>query len=171
MLEQSSTPEQSFKAGSPVIRDARTEDMEAVGEIDAGITGLAKPDYWSRAFARYGARPDRWFLVAEIGGNVVGFILGEQRAWEFGSPPCGWVFAIGVAADRRLGGIGTQLFETICRRMGEAGVETIRTMLARDDALNMAFFRSQGMMGGSFIQLEMPLSHPRQSDETTGQNR
>ncbi len=30
--------------------------------------------------------------------------------------------------------------------------------LARDDALNMAFFRSQGMMGGPFIQLEMGLA-------------
>ena len=37
------------------------------------------------------------------------------------------------------------------------GMATVRTMLARDNALNMAFFRSQGMMGGSFIQLEMPL--------------
>ncbi len=34
-------------------------------------------------------------------------------------------------------------------------------MLARDDALNMAFFRSQGMMGGPFIQLEMGLASAR----------
>ena len=34
-------------------------------------------------------------------------------------------------------------------------------MLARDDDLNMVFFRSQGMMGGPFVQLEMPLD-PRQ---------
>ncbi len=34
-------------------------------------------------------------------------------------------------------------------------------MLARDDYLNMAFFRSQGMMGGPFVQLEMPLDPRR----------
>ena len=43
------------------------------------------------------------------------------------------------------------------RRMQESGVKTVRTMLARDDALNMAFFRSQGMMAGPFIPLEMDL--------------
>lgn len=142
---------------APRIRDARADDMAAVEEIDSRITGLAKPDYWADAFARYGRRDDRWFLVAETGGRVIGFIVGERRAWEFGSPPCGWIFAIGVAPDCRLAGVGSQLFEAICERMRGRGVETVRTMLALDDALNMAFFRSQGMMGGSFIQLEMPL--------------
>lgn len=171
MLEQNSTSDQPLSAEAPVIRDACAEDMAQVGEIDAHITGLVKADYWNRAFARYGGRSDRWFLVAASDGRIDGFIVGEHRAWEFGSPSCGWVFAIGVAPDRRLGGIGTRLFEAICAAMRNAGVETIRTMLARDDALNMAFFRSQGMMGGSFIQLEMPLRPSRQSDETTGENR
>ena len=45
----------------------------------------------------------------------------------------------------------------IVARMQATGLKTVRTMLARDDGLNMAFFRSQGMLGGAFIQLEMPL--------------
>jgi len=141
----------------PLIRDARSEDMAEIEKIDAFITGFAKHEYWRQAFDRYGGRRDRWFLVAETEGQVTGFIIGEQRAWEFGSPPCGWVFAIGVTPDRRLGGIGASLFEAIVARMQSAGLKTVRTMLARDDELNMAFFRSQGMMGGAFIQLEMPL--------------
>ena len=170
MLEHNSPLNQSLKTPSAIIRVARADDMAAVEEIDARNTGLAKPDYWSQAFTRYGGRADRWFLVAESDGRVVGFIVGERRAWEFGSPPCGWVFAIGVAPDRRLAGIGTRLFEALSTAMGETGVETIRTMLARDDALNMAFFRSQGMMGGSFIQLEMPLPQAAQSDKTTDES-
>ena len=149
------------------IREARPEDMGQISDIDAQITGIAKPAYWPRAFARYGNRSDRWFLVAEGEGNIIGFIVGERRAWEFGSPPCGWVFAIGVAPDNRLGGVGSLLFDALCRRMREAGIETIRTMLARDDSLNMAFFRSQGMMGGPFIQLEMAL--PPEDEDATGQ--
>jgi L-amino acid N-acyltransferase YncA len=131
------------------IREAEPVDIDAVTALDARITGLAKPDYWRRAYTRYGTRPTRYFLVAEIAGRVRGFVLGEERAWEFGSPPSGWVFAIG--------GIGSRLFAAICARMKASGVRTVRTMLARDDALNMAFFRSQGMRGGPFIQLEMPL--------------
>jgi ribosomal protein S18 acetylase RimI-like enzyme len=139
------------------VRVAVPDDIAAVGGLDERITGLAKADYWRETFARYGARPDRYFLIAESGGRVCGFIIGEVRAWEFGSPPSGWIFAIGVDPEHRLKKIGSRLFAAICRRMREDGVKTVRTMLARDDALNMAFFRSQGMMGGPFIQLEMPL--------------
>lgn len=153
------------------IRDARSEDMAEVERIDAQITGITKHEYWPQAFERYGERPDRWFLVSESDGEVSGFILGEKRAWEFGSPPCGWVFAIGVDPNLRLGGIGTRLFEAIAARMRASGLKTVRTMLARDDALNMAFFRSQGMMGGAFIQLEMPLTdhEPHQLGEGSEQ--
>ncbi|MGE5538568.1 MAG: GNAT family N-acetyltransferase [Gemmatimonas sp.] len=148
-----------------LIREAEPVDIEEVAALDARITGLAKPDYYRKAYTRYGTRPDRYFLVAERDGRIEGFIIGETRAWEFGSPPCGWIFAIGVDPEAREGGIGSRLFAAIAARMKASGVETVRTMLARDDALNMAFFRSQGMRGGSFIQLEMPLDEVAHSTE------
>jgi ribosomal protein S18 acetylase RimI-like enzyme len=151
------TQKRPQEQGNVQIRNARATDMEAVAAIDAAITATPKPDYWARAYHRYATRQGRYFLVAESAGAVCGFILGEERAWEFGSPPCGWIFAIGVDPQCREGGIGTRLFEAICAGMREAGMITVRTMLAREDGLNMAFFRSQGMMGGSFIELEMPL--------------
>jgi ribosomal protein S18 acetylase RimI-like enzyme len=172
MTAENSAKNQQFNDRSVTIREAEPVDVEAVGALDARITGLSKPDYWRKAYTRYGTRPDRFFLVAERDstdrdgpdrdgpdrdGQVIGFIIGEVRAWEFGSPPCGWVFALGVDPANREGGIGSQLFAALIARMKASGVSTVRTMLARDDALNMAFFRSQGMMGGSFIQLEMPL--------------
>ena len=139
------------------VRAAEATDIAAVGELDARITGLAKADYWQRTFARYGARPDRYFLIAEAGGRVLGFIIGEVRAWEFGSGPSGWIFAIGVDPEHRLKKVGSRLIADICRRMTKDGVKTVRTLLARDGALNMAFFRPQGMRGGPFIPPEMGL--------------
>lgn len=140
------------------IRPAQQQDVAPVSGLDHKITGLAKPAYWRDLFIRYGDREGRYFLVAEDrAGRVVGFIIGEVRAWEFGSPPCGWVFALGGDPDARLKKIGTSLFRDICRRLKAAGVDTVRTMLARDDELNMTFFRAQGMRGGPFIQLEMDL--------------
>ncbi len=143
--------------GDLAIRVAEPADIEAVSGLDGRITGLAKPDYWRASFANFSGRPDGYFLIAEVDGRFCGFIIGEVRAWEFGSPPCGWIFAIGVDPDQRLRKVGSRLFTALCQRLGENGVKTVRTMLGRDDALNMSFFRSQGMMGGPFIQLEMPL--------------
>lgn len=146
------------KVGTYEIRGARAADMEAVSDIDARITSLSKPAYWADMFARYGNRDKRFFLIAENENNkLIGFIIGEVRTWEFGSQPCGWVFAIGVDPQTRLNKVGSSLFQAICDCLAGAGVDTVRTMLARDDELNMTFFRSQGMMAGPFIQLEMPL--------------
>ncbi len=152
-------------AGDTVrIRAAAAEDVPAVAALDEQVTGLAKPDYWRDQFARYGTRrqSERFFLVAEgttgpLAGRVLGFVIGEIRAWEFGSPPCGWVFAVYVDTRVRLGGIGTRLLSAICDRFRAAGVDKVRTMLARDDHLLMSFFRSQGMMAGPYVQLEMDL--------------
>jgi ribosomal protein S18 acetylase RimI-like enzyme len=140
------------------IRPARAPDLPAVVALDAENTGIAKGPYWKDRFDWYaGRQPDRFFLVAERDGEVVGFIVGEVRAWEFGSPPSGWIFAIGVREAARLHGLGTQLFDEICVRFRKAGVQVVRTMLAKDAPLLMSFFRSQGMMAGPFIQLEKRL--------------
>jgi ribosomal protein S18 acetylase RimI-like enzyme len=144
--------------GAVRVRPARAPDLPAVIAIDAENTGLAKPAYWKDRFERYaGRQPDRFFLVAEREGTMLGFIVGEVRAWEFGSPPSGWIFAIHISPTARLHGLGTMLFDEICMRFRKAGVSHVRTMLAKDAHLLLSFFRSLGMMGGPFIQLEKRL--------------
>jgi len=141
------------------VRAVQRADLDQVIAIDAGVTGLEKRKYWASVYRRYGSgeRSEQQFLVAIDQGRVVGFIIGEVRDWEFGSPPCGWVFAIDVLPQARLGGIGTRLLETISAAFRRAGVRKLRTMLARDNPLILSFFRSQGMMAGPLISLEMDL--------------
>jgi ribosomal protein S18 acetylase RimI-like enzyme len=136
------------------IRAVRREDLAQVIEIDALITGLRKPAYWAGVLKRYGRR---FFLVAHDGELIQGYIVGEVRDWEFGAPPCGWVFGIGVRPQARLAGTGARLLEALCERFRASGVDTVRTLLARDNALVLAFFRSQGMMAAPFIPLEKDL--------------
>ncbi len=145
--------------GDLTVRPVRRGDLEAVIAIDTQVTGLEKRDYWRAVYRRYGesATPGAQFLVAESGGEVVGFVIGEVRDWEFGAPPCGWVFAIDVRPDARQSGIGSRLLESILAGFRRAGVRKVRTMLASDNTLILSFFRSQGMMAGRFIPLEMEL--------------
>jgi ribosomal protein S18 acetylase RimI-like enzyme len=123
------------------------------------VTGLHKADYWQRVYRRYGLRGQglRHFLVAVAGPRVVGFVIGEVRDWEFGSPPCGWVFAIDVDPQARQQGIGTRLLDEAKARFARAGVAKLRTLLHRDNLLILSFFRSQGLMAGPLIPLEMDL--------------
>ncbi len=138
------------------IRPASAKDLPAIVELDRQTTGEAKCQYWRELFSHFTHQKSagRAFLVAESDGRVVGFITGEVRAIEFGSEACGWVFALNVDPQLRVHNVGTRLFENICEIFKRAGVDKVRTMLARDNHLVLAFFRSLGMMAGPFIQLE-----------------
>lgn len=142
------------------IRKVRAGDLAQVAAIDLEITRLPKPGYWPGIYRRYGTgrRRQSFFLVAEAAGRIEGFVIGEVRDWEFGSPSCGWVFAISVRPSGRLSGVGSQLLEAICRGFRRLGVTKVRTMLARDNQLILSFFRSQGMMAAPFIPLELELN-------------
>jgi len=149
------------RAAAPAarVRGVQPTDLAQVVEIDAGITGLRKAEYWGEILRRYGGgRQQRFFLVADRGGRIEGYVVGDVRDWEFGSPPCGWVFGIAVRPEARLGGVATQLLETICEGFRRLGVGKVRTLLARDNSLILSFFRSQGMMAAPFIPLEKDLS-------------
>jgi ribosomal protein S18 acetylase RimI-like enzyme len=141
------------------IRPVEAADLDQVIAIDADITGRQKTDYWYELFHRYGASHSRQrlFLVADVGNEIQGFVIGEVRDWEFGSPPCGWVFGISVRPKARLAGVGSHLLDAICAGFRHAGVDKVRTLTARDNSLVLSFFRSQGMMAAPVIPLEKDL--------------
>ena len=146
------------------IRRVAKNDLEAIIALDERITSVSKPHYWSGVFKLFENSHDneQVFLVAEkpqenSDVRLLGYVAGEIRAWEFGSEPCGWVFAISVEPDAREQGIGEKLFEAIAERFRQKNIMTMRTMVARENQLHMAFFRSAGMTAGPYLQLEMDL--------------
>lgn len=148
--------------GGVLVRAVRRGDMERIISIDATVTGLEKRKYWYSVYQRYGVRGQRQrqFLVAQAGAEVVGFVIGEVRDWEFGSPPCGWVFTIDVQPEMRLTGVGTQLLEAISAGFRRVGMRKLRTLISRENTLLLSFFRAQGMTAGPLIPLEMDLAPP-----------
>jgi ribosomal protein S18 acetylase RimI-like enzyme len=141
------------------LRPAEPVDLTAISALDARLTGHAKTAYWQAMLARYaGGPPERHFLVAETAkGVLAGFIAGEVRAWEFGQPPAGWVFAIQVDPKLRLKGTGSALFEALTTRFKAQGVSRVRTLVDRKDHLILSFFRAQGMTAGPSLQLDKAL--------------
>ena len=138
------------------IRRVVAADAPAIVALDTATTGQSKPDYWQDMIAEFsGAKARRRaFLVAELGGRVVGFITGEIRAFEFGAEPRGCVFAVAVDPEVRVNNVGTRLFDEICQIFQGEGVEKVSTLIERDSDLVLAFFRSQGMIFGRYIQME-----------------
>ena len=142
------------------IRPAEPADLDQIIALDEDVTDIAKPDYW-RGLLERRLPAQQFFLVATDTGpsadRVLGFMLGEIRAWEFGSEPCGWVYTLSVREDARLRGIGQGLFDAMSDEFRKAGVTKMRTMVGRDSRLHMLFFRALGMMAGPYVELEKEL--------------
>ena len=141
------------------IRATSLADLDAIIALDELGPKDEKPVYWRGIFDHYvvSGRKDRIFLVAEVDAVVVGFIAGEVRAWEFGSPPCGWVFALMVSPQMRERSVGKRMFEEVCTRWRAIGIVTVRTMVERDNRATLSFFRSMGLRSGRYIELEKQL--------------
>ena len=142
----------------PPVRSLRQDDLAEVVRIDALHTGHPKHDYWCRIFSEYLGRtgPDQTFGYGVEGERgLAGYLFGEIRAVEFGSGPCGWVFAVGIEEGFARRGLATALLEAAKQRFREAGVEKIRTMVSRNDVPVLSFFRSSGFVGGPYVQLEL----------------
>ena len=105
-MNRKSAGVRSAGEGSLRVRRVKESDISQVVALDQRVTRLAKPEYWRDIYARYGRRrlTERFFLIAERipvrrGQRILGFVIGEIRAWEFGSAPCGWVFAMSVEPE------------------------------------------------------------------------
>ena len=141
-----------------VVRPLTARDRTAVVRIDAGLTGAPQRAYWKGIFDEVlapGRQSVRVGLAAEMNGSVTGFLVGDVRAFEFGSEPCGWIREVGVEPRHARLGIGTALLTEACRRFRAAGVPTIRTMVRRTDVPVLTFFRTNGFAGGPYVQLEL----------------
>ncbi|MGE0628626.1 MAG: GNAT family N-acetyltransferase [Hyphomicrobiaceae bacterium] len=139
------------------IERVTAADLPSIIDIDTRISGIQKPKLWADLIDAQETDDKRSFFVARLNGQVVGYVVGEVRGWEFGSPPCGWLYTIGVRPEYRVDKIGTVLFNALADAFQSQGVETFRTMLHIDDHLLMSFFRAQGLTAGPFVELEMRL--------------
>ena len=155
--QKTETPQADL--GAVHVRPAQSSDLSAVVALDAENTGIAKAAYWKDRFEWYvGRHPDRFFLVAERSGKMLGFIVGEVRAWEFGSPPSGWISPFTSARPRGCTASGRCSSTRSAPGSGRRACSTCERCSRRTPISFMSFFRSLGMMAGPFIQLEKRLA-------------
>jgi GNAT superfamily N-acetyltransferase len=98
-------------------------------------------------------------LGAELDGNIVGFIIGEIRIWEFGiAEKTGWIRILGVDPDFQRRGIGRKLGEALLEHFERRGIKRIRTMAEWYTGDLISFFKSLGFNMLNMIPLEKELN-------------
>ncbi len=140
-----------------ILADADAADLAEIVDLDAKIVGYSRADFWHNLFRQKEASSTLYVIVAKHAGKIIGYALGELRAWPVRDPMCGWLYAVGVDKDHRLQKIATALMSELVDRFRKNGVKAVRTVIDVDDHLLMSFFRSCGMTAGPFVELEMTI--------------
>jgi ribosomal protein S18 acetylase RimI-like enzyme len=141
------------------IRPLDELDIGSIVRIDERITGIYRPEIWERRVGYYLRRDPDASQVAEVEGRVVGFMLGDLRAGEFGlEEPGGWIERFGIDPDYRGRDLGKQLFAAILRHFRAHGATTVRTLVDRKDAGVAGFLEALGFAPSPLQALEIALS-------------
>lgn len=90
----------------------------------------------------------RHALIAEDGGEVVGFLLGLVAD---GEPRTGYVHLVGIHPRRRRQGVGLELYRTFADRCREAGATRLKAITHVGNEASIRFHAALG-----FDMLEEP---------------
>ena len=144
--------------GAPRVRPLDELDLGAIVRIDERITGIYRPDAWERRVMYYLRRDPEASQVAEVDGKVVGFMLADLRAGEFGlEEPGGWVERFGIDPDHRGRDLGKQMFDAIVRHFRASGATAVRTLVDAKDERVAGFLGALGFTPSSLQALEIRL--------------
>ena len=140
------------------IRALSELDIGGIVRIDERITGIYRPEVWEQRVGYYLRRDPDSSRVAEVGNRLVGFMLGDLRAGEFGlEEPSGWIERFGIDPDHRGRDLGRLMFAAMVAHFKAGGAHTVRTLVDRKDAEVAGFLRALGLTPSPLEALEMRL--------------
>ena len=153
--------------GRPILRRvtddvrirAMTElDIEGITRIDERITKKYRPEVWEQRVGYYIRRDAESSQVAELGGKVAGFMMGEVRGGEFGlEEPTGWIEFFGVDPDVRGRDLGRNLIDALLAHFRSQGAHIARTMVAASDQDIAGFLKAMQFTPAALTALEKRL--------------
>ena len=139
------------------IRPLDELDIGRIVSIDERIGGRYRPDFWEQRVVYYLRRDPSSSRVAEVDGKVVGFMLGDMRAGEFGlEEPSGWIERFGIDPDHRGRDLGRQMFGRMQEHFARQGASAIRTLADMDQPGVGGFLTALGFAPSKLQALEMP---------------
>ncbi|MFX0053063.1 MAG: GNAT family N-acetyltransferase [Candidatus Hermodarchaeota archaeon] len=138
------------------IRKMKDSDISSITSLDKRISGSSRPEMWRSEIQHY-LKNNSICLVAEIQGQVVGFMIGTVHPWLFGIENGGWIEILGVDPSHTAKGVGKKLGEKLLEEFKLQKVKTVYTSVKWTSSDLLEFFRTLEMTKSSFITLKKEL--------------
>lgn len=148
------------------VRHLTKDDVDSVLKIVSDIGRDAKESkdesalsYLRETVERHIERNEPLMsLAAELDGRLVGFVIGEIRAWEFGQrEKTGWIKALGVEPGYQGKGVGKKLGEMLLSNFKASGITRVRTLVNWYAGELLSYFRTLGFNVLNMTPLETKL--------------
>jgi len=132
-------------ASDLVVRSLSELDLDGIVRIAEKTRHRYQPDLWEDRVTFYLRRDPEGSVVAELDGDVVGFMLGDVRSGEFGlEEETGWIEVLGVDPAHGGLGVGKALGEAMLERFRQRGVRRVRTLVDASMPEVKGFFERLG---------------------------
>ena len=140
------------------IREIVLNDAGAIQRIRKAISkDDAEIDSLKLVEQQINNNQGRSSLVAEINGQIIGYMISTTLYAGFGIQKSAWIMAIGVDPNYMGRGIGIKLAEEICSFYKTKGVHSIYSSVKWDSTDVLSFFKKLGFERSEFINIKKKL--------------
>lgn len=151
----------SLESETVRVRRLQPDDLKAVTELDAKITGRRREEYFRRKLDQ--ALRDTGIeisLAAELDGVFTGFLLARVYYGEFGSAErVAMLDTLGVHPDFRGRGVGRSLLDQLRTNLLGLGIHGLQTEVSWEDQALLSFFHHEGFQPAPRLCLDLVLEH------------
>lgn len=144
--------------GDVVVRTLKLADLDRIARIDEAWSGRNRRQWFAGKLSRALRESDvNVSLGAEIGGMLVGAVLGSVAYGEFGiAEPVATLDTVLVDPGFTGRGVGAAMFDQMFKNLHALRIERVRTEVAWNDADLLGFLAREGFQPVPRLVLERP---------------
>ena len=135
------------------IRKLTKEDAAPIKHISSSIAYRSAGIDYEKLVEEEVKKPLTGSFVAEINGQVVGYVISYILSGIFGIEKSGWIALIGVDPKYMDQGIGKRLADEIFQFYKGIGINNIFTTVRWDSTDLLSYFKTLGFDRSSYINL------------------
>ncbi len=135
------------------IRRLETADADEIGRIYSAITQKPLQADFKKLIEAHALSSKDACFVAEMAGDVVGFMISYILTLGFGIEKSAWIATLGVNPRYMGQGIGAELAKEVFDFYKAEGIHNVYTSVRWDSTDLLSFFKTLGFDRSNFVNL------------------